>query len=118
MVAKATKSTKDVKPKAEDVLDQSTDVLADALGTARDETADIAPEDELKAEKPEVKTVESNSEPLEEESVFEPNNPDPWAPPDLRYLLQCCRTVGNWREARKCTPCPPAWTARRRMLLT
>ena len=77
MVAKATKSTKDVKPKAEDVLDQSTDVLADALGTARDETADIAPEDELKAEKPEVKTVESNSEPLEEESVIEPNNPDP-----------------------------------------
>ncbi len=76
MVAKATKSTKDVKPKAEDVPDQSTDVLADALGTARDEETDIAPEDELKTDEPEAEPVESNSDTIAEESDAERKNPD------------------------------------------
>ncbi len=76
MVAKATKSTKDVKPKAEDVPDQSTDVLADALGTARDEETDIAPEDELKTDEPEAEPVESNSDTIAEESDAERKNSD------------------------------------------
>ena len=76
MVAKATKSTKDVKPKAEYVPDQSTDVLADALGTARDEETDIAPEDELKTDEPEAEPVESNSDTIAEESDAERKNPD------------------------------------------
>ena len=92
MVAKARKSTKDIDPKADEVQNQSTDVLADALGTARDEEPDPTVKTEAKkldekAEEPKTEPPEDAADATEEsseEKTADDAGPDELPPLDVQ----------------------------------
>lgn len=84
-MAKTTKSLKGVKPKTDDVpkgddvVEKSTDVLADAMEIARDEGSDTAAESDVIEKEPPSEPVEANPDVATENNDAEPDGSMPLA---------------------------------------